>query len=154
MRGSREVFQKGLIVQHAREVFQKGENTKKYYIFWRNKGSVTSLIIGSVNAILMKSALGLLRMGPITVPHFLRDTKQKNIFFLQASEGVWPKPPPQKRGKGSDQNHLLKRGGRGLTKNTSSIEVGKASDQKHLLNGCGGMVVIEWDGHLFTRSLC
>ena len=55
----------------------------------------------------MKSALELLpRMGQITVPHFPRDTKQKNIIFFSGL----------------------------LTETTSSIEVRKGCDQKHLLN--------------------
>ena len=78
-------------------------------------------------------------MGQITVPHFPRDTKQKQKinFFLRTS----------------DRNHLLNRGGEGLlTKNTSLTGVGKRSDQKHLLNRGGGMVIIEWNGPCFTNE--
>ena len=68
------------------------------------------IFLGIFTLILMKCALELLpRMGEIKVPHFPRDTNKKYIIFFSGL----------------------------LTETSSSVEVGKGSDQKHLLNRGG-----------------
>ena len=63
----------------------------------------------------MKSALERLRrMGQITVPHFPRDTKQKNIIIIFFSGLLTETSFSIEVGKGSDQKHLLNRGGEGV----------------------------------------